>query len=511
MSQLSTAQTAFLTHRGRLLVVFSVTFILAAAIRLYYLDASRVNGEHQYESALMARKHYLAGDAAAPEWRKQVVVTSLSRKRLMEPPVFPFVTSLGYRLLGRETLAVPRLLATCAWFVAGLLLILLTRRLASTDAAWVAAVYFLFVPSGIQLSVSFLPDLPMIMLTIASFLAIVGYFKRPSPVRFAAAWALSASAIVIKPVCMFPIAGGIIGLALHGRRSAGWRKRLVSAAALLVLSMSSGSAYYLLRILRGDEMAVQAGTSFVPGLLLQASYWTGWLDSASWAVGFVALVVAVVGVAAMPAGRQRAFVIGLWGGYVAYCLLFTYHIRFAGHYHLMLVPIVALSFAPLVPRFFRFVRETGAPLFGKAIWAGVFVLALVTVLRSIRNTFDAPGQLESPRTAAEIGEIVRHSTNTVFLASYYGTPLEYYGELAGTYWQPPRRDWTPRPAIDSETGARERFSTLGFQPEYFIITDLLRLRAQEVELQAFLSNHCTLLAESPEYLVYELRDCLAPE
>ncbi len=96
----------------------------------------------------------------------------------------------------------------------------------------------------------------------------------------------------------------------------------------------------------------------------------------------------------------------------------------------------------------------------------------------------------------------------MFLAPYYGTPLEYYGELAGVYWQPPRRDWQPRASLVGETGVRQRFGELGFQPEYFIITDLSRLRAQEAELEAFLSMHCVLLAESPEYLVYELRDCL---
>ncbi len=132
---------------------------------------------------------------------------------------------------------------------------------------------------------------------------------------------------------------------------------------------------------------------------------------------------------------------------------------------------------------------------------------LITVLRDTRNIFVAAGHFESPRTAAEIGEIVRHSTKTVHLASYYGIPLEYYGELAGKYWPRPQSDWAPR-ADQRERSVRERFSTLGFQPEYFIITDFRALRAHESELEAFLSQHCTLLAESPEYIIYDLRDCL---
>ncbi len=482
-------------------------FVLGAVVRVYYLDESRVNGEHQYQLALIARQHFLEADRSIPDWRKSVVATANSRHRALELPVFPFVTSLGYRMLGRETLTLPRLMATFAWLAGGVFLFILIRRLASTDAAWMATAYFLFVPSSVQLSVSFLPDAPMVTLMVVSLLAIVLFFERPSSARLAAASVLSTAAILVKPVCIFPIAGGISGWALHGGRSSGWQRRLGSGAALLVMSVSIGSIYYLVRIFRGDELAAQADVSFIPELLFHQSYWEGWLKSASWAVGFVPLILAILGLAAMRGGPRRAFAVGLWGGYVAYCLVFTYHIRFAGYYHLMLVPIVALSFAPLVPGFLRFIHETSGSWFGKALWASVILLVLVTVLRDTRNTFDAAGQFEPPRTAAEIGEIVRHSTKTAYLASYYGTPLEYYGELAGKYWPRSQSDWAPR-AGEGARSVRERFSTLGFQPEYFIITDFRALRAHESELEAFLSQHCTLLAESPEYIIYDLRDCL---
>ena len=37
-------------------------------------------------------------------------------------------------------------------------------------------------------------------------------------------------------------------------------------------------------------------------------------------------------------------------------------------------------------------------------------------------------------TAKVLGNLVAHSTRTVFLAPYYGRPLMYYGELSGRDW-----------------------------------------------------------------------------
>lgn len=509
MTQSEAEEPLCLEHRGRQLAVLSVMLLLAAGVRLHYLDASLINGEHQYQSAMIARQYFFEAGDSIPQWRKDVVAAALSHQRVLEPPVFPVLASLGYRVLGRETLTLPRLMTMLTWLLGGVCLFLLTKRLASTDAAYVAAAYFMFVPSGVELSVAFLPDAPMVMLMVMGLFATVLFFERPSPARFAAAWMISGAAIVIKPVCLFPIAGGIIGLAMHGRRSPGWSKRLASGAALLIVAVSSGSMYYLWHILRGGELAVQADTSFVPSLLLHRSYWEGWLESAGWAVGFGPLVVAILGLAAMRTGPRRAFAIGLWGSYATYCLLFTYHITFAGHYHLLLVPIVALSLSPLVPPFLRFGQAITGSWFGRGLCVILLLLTLATALRTIRQTFQGAA-FESPRIAAAIGEIVQHSTRTVFLSPFYGAPLEYYGELAGVWWPRAQREWPLRTAEQSERSIRDRFRTLGFEPEYFIITDLSALRTHEWELEAFLSQHCTLLARSPEYFVYGLRECLQP-
>jgi hypothetical protein len=272
---------------------------------------------------------------------------------------------------------------------------------------------------------------------------------------------------------------------------------------LLALATASGSAYYLIRILLGDELAVQANVSFVPSLLFQRFYWEGWLESVSWAVGIVPLVVGILGVATLRSGPGRSFLIGLWSGYIVFCLLFTYHITFAGHYHLLLTPIVAISCAPLVLS--NFVGAIRGSWLAKGLCVIAVLLTMVTTLLGISRTFRAAGTLEPPRVAATVGNIVQHSTRTVFLSPFYGAPLEYYGELAGEWW-PRQREQLGR-GPETERSVSERFRALGFEPEYFIITDFVALRSYEQDLEAFL-EHCTLLADSSEYLIYHLQDCL---
>ena len=64
-------------------------------------------------------------------------------------------------------------------------------------------------------------------------------------------------------------------------------------------------------------------------------------------MGFTWPFVAILGVLLYRKGWRTVFVTGLWGGYLAMCFSFTYPMSAHNYYHLLLVPIVALSFAPI--------------------------------------------------------------------------------------------------------------------------------------------------------------------
>jgi hypothetical protein len=74
---------------------------------------------------------------------------------------------------------------------------------------------------------------------------------------------------------------------------------------------------------------------------------------------------------------------------------------------------------------------------------------------------------EDPVLAKEIGNIIKHSPRTVFIARYYGMPLQYYGEFSGAPWPVRIDDPFYRPPDEIEHSVQERLDSLGFSPEYF--------------------------------------------
>jgi hypothetical protein len=92
------------------------------------------------------------------------------------------------------------------------------------------------------------------------------------------------------------------------------------------------------------------------------------------------------------------------------------------------------------------------------------------------------------------------------VARYYGMPLQYYGELSGYRWPKANEPILYEKPGDTELTLEERLGGFGYEPEYFIITDFQQLDRYHGDLKVFLRDHCSLLFQSPDYLIYE-GDC----
>lgn len=481
-----------------------LTFVLLAAIaiRINYLDSSRILAERQFRSAFIAREFYFESLDSVPEWRKQVVITNRQREGLLEPPIMEYVVSLLYRLIGAEHLWVARLLSVAFWIVGGTFLFSIAKRIVSIEAAIFATAYYLFVPITVDMSISFLPDPLMIMMFLLSLFTILRYYDRPSKASLVIAGGISGLAILVKPLILFAILGAFISLAIS--KTTSW-KRIIDFNLLTFLSICflPVAFYYLYGIFIARYLAGQAQASFLPQLLLTREYWKDWLLTAVDAVGYAPLIAALVGLPMLRPGLPRALLIGLWIGYIVFCLVFTYHIRFASHYHLQLVIIIALSFGPLV----SLVTKHFAQLSNRWYWwlplIGALLLVMLFNIRDIRSRLTTARTFESKRAAQEIGEIVNHSTQVIYVAPYYGGPLEYYGELSGVYW--PRRisDTDRALGYQNERSIEERLEALDISPEYFVITDFQQFNRHHSDLKEYLANNCPLVAKSDQYIIYK--------
>jgi 4-amino-4-deoxy-L-arabinose transferase-like glycosyltransferase len=530
----------FEKNRGVLWLIMSILFIVAFGVRVYFFDASRAVGEVQYRSAVIARAFYFEWVDTVPEWRKDVNSILLNSYEEREPPITEYLVSIFYWIAGGEYLWIARLINTFFWLIGGTILFLIARHITTTDAAVFATAYYLFVPIGIFLSTSFQTDSLMMMMYLVSIFAMINYTRRSSLNRLVLTAFVSGLSILVRPLIIFAIFTSFLFIVLtqlvgsinkkidersiHNGEIRSpiyqhhwysyfknalkpyepWRKTIIDLFIFSTIVMVIGVLYYVFGIfVAGKGLETQASVSFVPRFLMEREYWRGWLLTATGAVGFMPLVLSIFGIPLLRPGIPRALVSGLWFGYLFFCLVFTFHIHFNQYYHAQLFPIVALSLGGVSAILFKQLRRSVRHWYW---WAPVIVSILMIALftaRDVRALFNNQAPIESQQTAWEIGELVNHSTNTILIASYYGRPLMYMAEISGTYW--PRRitsDQLIRDPGSQEQSTQERIDSLGFDPEYFIITNFPEYYSHHDDLRDYLLSHCKPLVESDQYLIY---------
>jgi hypothetical protein len=516
----------FQQRRTLLLITLFVLFTAAIAVRLIFLQQSYMVSERQFRSAIISRAFTLKTSDAVPEWRKNVAATSQENMGVLEPPILELLTSLTHRIIGRDHLTIARLFSTLFWMVGGFFLYRLVKKIASTDAAVYALAYYLFAPLGIRVSITFLPDPLMIMMFIISLFAMVWYFEQPSKSRLIVAAVIAGLAILAKPFVLFAVVSGFVALAIYEHTNSK-RIKISEYFIFLAICLAVSALFYIYGIVFSGNLSSNFQAGFFPYLFFEPSYWRNWLQTAIAAVGFAPLVIGLAGIAILPSAMSRALIIGLWIGYILFGLAYTFPIGFAGYYHLQLLVILAITIGPVVALFAEHLRRQSYRWYWWIPVAGAVLLIAFFNFRDLRRDLNSAKRPESESIAQEIGELVEHGSKNVYVATFYGRPLEYYGQLSGTYWQNRIADidwvqdgldgrielsganwveravsWIFRRVENQEISIEERLAALDFVPEYFIVSDLQVFERRHSDLKEHLGNHCSLISDSDEYLVY---------
>jgi hypothetical protein len=477
------------------------------------LSSATLIPERQFRSALIARAYYYESlDSVAP-WRVHIAELNRERAGRLEPPIMEHLAAAGYRLASGEHLELPRALSVLFWLVGGVLLYRLALRLMPAEGALAATACYLFNPTGVRASVSFVPDPLMIGLFVATLFATVRWFDQPTPPRLAGATALAALTNLVKPLCLFGIIGAFTALALQRRGSL---RRVLDRPSLLFLggALLPAMAYYGHGVLidagpaqpsggvtAWDTVARQWSVTFDPRLLLTPGYWQGWLLTAVNAMGPAPLVAGLLGACLARREIGRPLFLGLLVGYVVFCLVFTYHVAFAGYYHLQLLVVVALGAGHLAAVVMQQLRTAIRVRWLWALPALAAFLIAVPTLRAIRVAV-TPAPIESAKVGRQIGELIHHSDRAVSVATFYGEPLQYFGEFYGTWWPKAEEDVAITGLPRRRFSLEQRLQALPFDPEYFVITDRRRYEVNHADLKAFLEASCDVIAERAAFLIY---------
>ena len=521
--------------------ILAVLMTLAGfGLRLYDLTDQPLDfhSTRQLRGALIARNFYYQSlpdtDAViqADPGIKALTRKLSSATGQYEPPVLERLVAWSYRLMGGENLWVSRLWTSSFWCIGGLFLYYLARKMAGDPAALVSLGFYLFLPFAVQASRSFQPDPGMVMWII---IAVTLLYRWSESVLESEGtrreWTLAVIAglaggvaVLSKAVAIYIVGAAAMALVLStlGRKS--WRngQAWTMAALLLVPSL----LFYILGREARAAGYLQSWTISLSHLLLDPQVYFRWFNLVVSLMGLFPLILSLFGIALggkadtpgitnelAGSSRSRSFLVGLWVGYLIYGLTLPYQMYTHNYYHLQLVPIIALSIAPVFQALYHTIQGQESREIARKFWKvvaslGLVIAAIYWAMLSVIN-FRAEDFRAVPAHWEEIGAHVPAKGSIIGLTQDYGFPLSYYGWRKVTLW-PILAEQQLAAMRGREKGFEDLFNKRTEGKEYFLVTSFNQLEKQP-DLGIHLEERFPVYAEGSGFIIYDLTHPLQPD
>ena len=503
MDKKTASNTFFASSSLWLTLTLAFLLILGLGIRLYDLTDPPLDfhSTRQLYSALIARGMYYRNLDSAPAWQREAAMEAYESKSVIEPRIFETLVALTYRLIGREVIWVARIYAALFWIIGGAFLYLLAKEMTSPDGGVVALAFYLVVPFGAIASRSFQPDPLMVMWIVIAWWAFTRWHRTPTWKTAIIAGLTAGVAILVKSVAVFLLLGGMAALILvdRGIENAIRNGQVWLIAGLAALPVAVFMLYGLLAL----EMESQFQGRFFPQLLTDPAHYLRWVERIDSVVSFELWLAALVGAFAFRKPSQRAFLLGLWGGYFVYGLVFPYHFVTHNYYHLPLIPLVGLSLASLGALILAKIASLDLNLIPRLVLIGMLVLGVAIQLWDVRVTLAREDFRHEPPYWAELGALLDRDADIIALTHDYGDRLAYYGWVNVHNW-PETKAMAYRELRGGETMSfDEWFADRTEGMDYFLVTRLNELSRQQ-ELYAHLTEEYPVVAEGEGYILFDL-------
>jgi len=497
----------FFGSRISLVITLMVIFTVALGIRLYDLTDLPLDFHptRQLFSAFKARGMYyssLPESADVPAWKREIAMRQWQDSPVIEPPVMEYIVANTYRLTGEE-LWVARIYSSLFWLVGGWFLFLLGKEISSTDGGVVALLFYLFLPYGIIASRSFQPDPLMVALVIAGTWGTYKWRIHGTWKWAITAGLLNGAAIFIKNVAVFPLLGVSLALVLDRGLMASLKDRKTWTVA--ILSALPAAVFVIYGTFIAGFLAQQFNFRFFPDLWRDPGFYLRWKGQLDAITGFGAVVLALVGIFAAKNQSINAMLIGLWGGYIVYGMIFSYHITTHDYYNLPVIPIVALSMTPIVALVADQLTQRGPSVFARVVLAlGITVVTLTHVWYA-RVDLARADYRSDVDFWWNLGEVLGHVNPALGLTQDYGARLAFWGwqDISSWYYS---EDLALRELAGRDIDLEQRFESEIQGKCYFVVTQYGRFNDQP-EIQKILFDNYPVLVNTGDYLIFQLSPC----
>ena len=454
----------------------------------------------QFRGAVVARGIYYQLVPSSDPFIQQQTISTRNSVSELEPPILESIVAFAYLLVGGEYLWIARIITSFSWSLAALPLFALARRFTSPGAALLAVAYYLFLPFAVTASRSFQPDPVMVALLIAGLFAAYRWSETRDWNWTLVAGISMGLAVLVKAFAAYFVLGGLLAVVLY---TLGFRKALRDGQvwAMAAISVLPAAIYYLLNIGATSGNYFQNWIVALLPLAFEPSFYIRWTDMLTDLLGVAGLFGSFIGVLfARP--RARWLLIGVWAGYVLYGITLPHQTTTHNYYHLFLVPLAALSVAPIAHLIVKKVAEQ------TRFWQTAFVVILLACLFftawTSRSTMLGVSYHDEPPFWEHIGSAVPTDGETIGLVQAYGNLLGYYGWRRVELWPNTGELYLAGLRGNQSGDFEEFFLERTADMDYFLITSFNQLE-QQPQLADYLEAHFPIYSQGDGYLIYDLR------
>lgn len=519
--------TSFFSTKTARIIALAVIFTLGIAIRLYDLTDLPLDfhSTRQLLSALKARGMYYETRTDVSPEERTFAIQQWKFRASVEPEFFERIVAWTYQFTG-EQVWVARVYSSVFWIIGGIFLYLLARRLTSEDGAIAATALYLFLPYAVIASRSFQPDPLMTMLIVmflwaiwewsSSLTAKTAKDAKKSQENLSALGELRGSkrswlfailaglfgglAIFIKFPAAFFVVGGGLGAALS-HRSMKEALKNPQVYVMALLGILPGAGYLIYGIFIEDFLGSQFGGRFIPSLFLSPSYYVGWLNMLNLVAGGFVLMLALLGLFFFDE-KKRRLLLGVWIGYTLFGFYFNFHIHTHDYYSLPLIPIAALSIAPLADSLFTKLAQLTRTSLLRFVSILFLFFGLIASTWSIRAQLNAVDYRPQVAMWSEI-DSKTEGYNLIGITQDYGARMAYWGWRNMISWPSYGDLLYSATRSGTQQNFDAQFTELTAKKELFIVTDF-----SDLDRQPYLKtklNTYPIFAEGDGYVIYQLR------
>jgi 4-amino-4-deoxy-L-arabinose transferase-like glycosyltransferase len=399
-------------------------FVLGAGIRLYDLTDEPLETHmiRQLRSLLIARSFY-QGEGMGGE-------------ALIEPPIMEMVSAGFYRLAGGEIPWVQRIISIAFWMLGGWALFDLAKKISGRFGAVFSLVFYLFMPFSILNSRLTMPDPMMTACTVLALWALVRWEQRRTMGSAAIAGLLTGYAILTKSVAGFILLPAFV---LFTLQAIPFKKLLRDKQVWVIIGLAAlpSILFYFYGVVVLGTLGGQFKNRFFLNLLTDPAHYLRWLNVVKNKFGLGLVTISMMSLAAVGEKKYKHLLAGWWMGYMLYGLVFAYHIWTHDYYQLPLVPIFALSLAPLGERIYQVVVEKQ-----ESRRLGMVVIVIGLSMYTLSNLWNARVELakfdyrQEAKHYLPIEEALAGQLNeaAISLSTDYNTRLEYFTRVRVDDW-----------------------------------------------------------------------------